>query len=145
MPTCSAILRAGMSRRRWRRPATRCAPRRASKAMLITPGDEDCRSAGSFFKNPVLSEGEHQTLVAEAAARGLQIPSYPMVSTQKKVSAAWVVEHSGFAKGFRVGSVGISRKTRTGNRESGRRQSIGHHRTEASDRTARPGAVGLCS
>ena len=28
---------------------------RATKAMLITPGDEDCRSAGSFFKNPVLS------------------------------------------------------------------------------------------
>ena len=28
---------------------------RASKAMLITPGDEDCRSAGSFFKNPILS------------------------------------------------------------------------------------------
>jgi UDP-N-acetylmuramate dehydrogenase len=83
---------------------------RASKAMLITPGDEDCRSAGSFFKNPVLSEGEYQDLVAEAAARGLQIPSYPMVSAQKKVSAAWLVEHSGFAKGFRLGSVGISRK-----------------------------------
>src|SRR6266704_2750103 len=28
---------------------------RASKAMLIIPGDEDCRSAGSFFKNPVLA------------------------------------------------------------------------------------------
>jgi UDP-N-acetylmuramate dehydrogenase len=83
---------------------------RASKAMLITPGDEDSRSAGSFFKNPVLSEGEYQNLSAEAAARGLQIPSYPMVSTQKKVSAAWLVEHSGFAKGFRLGSVGISRK-----------------------------------
>jgi len=27
---------------------------RSRKAMLITPGDEDCRSAGSFFKNPVL-------------------------------------------------------------------------------------------
>src|SRR5204863_5701258 len=28
---------------------------RASKAMLITPGDEDAQSAGSFFKNPILS------------------------------------------------------------------------------------------
>jgi UDP-N-acetylmuramate dehydrogenase len=28
---------------------------RASKGMLIIAGDEDCRSAGSFFKNPVLS------------------------------------------------------------------------------------------
>ncbi len=30
---------------------------RAGKGMLITPGDEDCRSAGSFFKNPVLIGG----------------------------------------------------------------------------------------
>jgi UDP-N-acetylmuramate dehydrogenase len=83
---------------------------RAGKAMLITAGDEDCRSAGSFFKNPVLGESEYQSLVAEATSRGLQIPSYPMVSSQKKVSAAWLVEHSGFAKGFNLGSVGISRK-----------------------------------
>jgi UDP-N-acetylmuramate dehydrogenase len=83
---------------------------RAGKAMLITAGDEDCRSAGSFFKNPVLSEGEYQNLAAEAASRDLQIPGYPMVSTQKKVSAAWLVEHSGFAKGFNLGRVGISRK-----------------------------------
>jgi UDP-N-acetylmuramate dehydrogenase len=83
---------------------------RASKAMLITPGDDDSRSAGSFFKNPVLSEGEYQTLIAVAASRGLQVPSYPMVSSEKKVSAAWLVEHSGFAKGFSLGNVGISRK-----------------------------------
>jgi UDP-N-acetylmuramate dehydrogenase len=83
---------------------------RAGKAMLITAGDEDCRSAGSFFKNPVLSESEYQNLVSEAASRGLQIPSYPMVSSQKKVSAAWLVEHSGFAKGFNLGRVAISRK-----------------------------------
>src|SRR5260370_2730242 len=29
---------------------------RRSKGMLIVPGDDDCRSAGSFFKNPVLRE-----------------------------------------------------------------------------------------
>ncbi|HKB97680.1 MAG TPA: UDP-N-acetylmuramate dehydrogenase, partial [Terriglobales bacterium] len=29
---------------------------RRSKGMLIVPGDDDCRSAGSFFKNPVLGE-----------------------------------------------------------------------------------------
>ena len=83
---------------------------RAGKAMLITRGDEDCRSAGSFFKNPILSEGEYNDLMAHAAARNLQVPSYPMVSSQKKVSAAWLVEHSGFAKGFTLGKVGISRK-----------------------------------
>jgi len=83
---------------------------RAGKGMLITPGDEDCRSAGSFFKNPVLSSGQFEDLAARAKAKNLQIPSYPALDAQKKVSAAWLVEHSGFSKGFGFGRVGISRK-----------------------------------
>jgi UDP-N-acetylmuramate dehydrogenase len=83
---------------------------RASKAMLITRGDDDCQSAGSFFKNPVLSERAHETLELRAAAKGLQIPGYPALDQQKKVSAAWLVEHSGFSKGYTLGRVGISRK-----------------------------------
>ena len=83
---------------------------RAAKAMLITPGDEDCRSAGSFFKNPVLSAGQYDELMRRATAKGLQVPSYPALDAQKKVSAAWLVEHSGFSKGYRSGRVGISRK-----------------------------------
>jgi UDP-N-acetylmuramate dehydrogenase len=83
---------------------------RASKGMLITPGDEDCRSAGSFFKNPILSRAEHQELARRAAARGMQVPSYPALEAQRKVSAAWLVERSGFARGYSSGQVGISRK-----------------------------------
>jgi UDP-N-acetylmuramate dehydrogenase len=83
---------------------------RASKAMLITPGDEDCRSAGSFFKNPMLSPQQYDDLAARAKAKGLQIPSYPALDAQRKVSAAWLVEYSGFSKGYRSGRVGISRK-----------------------------------
>jgi UDP-N-acetylmuramate dehydrogenase len=83
---------------------------RASKAMLITPGDPDSRSAGSFFKNPVLSSEEHQELSSRAATRGLQIPSYPALDAQHKISAAWLVEHSGFSKGYGDGNVGISSK-----------------------------------
>ena len=83
---------------------------RASKGMLITPGDEDCRSAGSFFKNPIVSAEQHRELEKHAASRGLQIPSYPAVASQKKISAAWLVEHSGFAKGYDDGRVGLSRK-----------------------------------
>jgi len=78
--------------------------------MLITPGDEDCRSAGSFFKNPVLSAEQYRTLTRRAGAQGLQIPSYPALEEQRKVSAAWLVEHSGFAKGYQRGQVRISRK-----------------------------------
>ena len=83
---------------------------RAGKAMLIVPGDEDCRSAGSFFKNPVLTGEQHTRLSDRAAALGLQVPSYPALSAQHKVSAAWLVEHSGFSKGYTLGPVGISRK-----------------------------------
>lgn len=83
---------------------------RASKAMLITPGDDDCRSAGSFFKNPVLSADQYEALSARATAKNLQIPSYPALDAQKKVSAAWLVERSGFSKGYSSGRVGISRK-----------------------------------
>jgi len=83
---------------------------RAGKGMLITDGDDDCRSAGSFFKNPILSADQYQALTARAAAKNLQIPSYPALDAQKKVSAAWLVEHSGFSRGYGNGPVGISRK-----------------------------------
>jgi UDP-N-acetylmuramate dehydrogenase len=83
---------------------------RASKAMLITPGDEDCRSAGSFFKNPVLAADQYHDLAKRATAKGLQVPSYPALDSQRKVSAAWLVEYSGFSKGYHSGRVGISRK-----------------------------------
>jgi len=83
---------------------------RASKGMLITPGDEDCCSAGSFFKNPVLTQEQYAELNKRAAAKGFEVPSYPALEAQRKVSAAWLVEHSGFSKGFNAGRVGISRK-----------------------------------
>jgi UDP-N-acetylmuramate dehydrogenase len=83
---------------------------RALKGMLLLEGDPDCQSAGSFFKNPVLSEAGHEELKLRAAARSLNVPSYPALETHKKVSAAWLVEHSGFAKGYGMGRVGISSK-----------------------------------
>ena len=83
---------------------------RRSKGMLIVAGDDDCRSAGSFFKNPVLSEPQSQDLHRRAEAQGLKIPSYPALAAQRKVSAAWLVEHSGFSKGYTLGPVRISQK-----------------------------------
>jgi UDP-N-acetylmuramate dehydrogenase len=83
---------------------------RRSKGMLIVPGDEDCRSAGSFFKNPVLSEAQFKDLAERAESEGLEIPRYPALDAQHKVSAAWLVEHSGFSKGYAAGAAGISRK-----------------------------------
>ena len=83
---------------------------RARKGMLIIPGDPDCQGAGSFFKNPVLSEPQHAALQERAQAKGLTLPSYPALEKSRKVSAAWLVEKSGFARGFGFGHVGISTK-----------------------------------
>ena len=78
--------------------------------MLIVPGDEDCRSAGSFFKNPVLSEEQFKALATHAESKGLEIPNYPALHAHHKVSAAWLVENSGFSKGYVAGPAGISHK-----------------------------------
>ena len=83
---------------------------RALKGMLIVPGDPDCRSAGSFFKNPVLTESQHEDLRQRARAKGFDVPSYPLLEKNRKVSAAWLVEKSGFSRGYGFGRVGISSK-----------------------------------
>jgi UDP-N-acetylmuramate dehydrogenase len=83
---------------------------RALKGMLITPDDPDSQSAGSFFKNPMLTEEQHQDLQKRAAAKSLTIPAYPALEKNRKISAAWLVEHSGFSRGYGSGHVGISTK-----------------------------------
>lgn len=83
---------------------------RARKGMLIIEGDPDCRSAGSFFKNPVVSAKQHEDLRQRAEALRLTIPSYPALEQNMKVSAAWLVEHSGFSRGYGFGHAGISSK-----------------------------------
>ncbi|HKV95214.1 MAG TPA: UDP-N-acetylmuramate dehydrogenase [Candidatus Angelobacter sp.] len=84
---------------------------RQSKAMLIVPGDEDCRSAGSFFKNPLVSEAEAKRIeaLADKLVPGKTLPRYEATG-KVKLAAAWLVEQSGFPKGYTRGQVGISRK-----------------------------------
>jgi UDP-N-acetylmuramate dehydrogenase len=79
---------------------------RLSKAMLIVPGDDDCRSAGSFFKNPVLTREALEHLQSHNGP----IPNFPARDGVVKVAAAWLVEHAGFPKGLVRGPVGISRR-----------------------------------
>jgi UDP-N-acetylmuramate dehydrogenase len=83
---------------------------RRSKAMLLVPGDEDARSAGSFFKNPVVAQSEFDELTARLRSRGLDMPSYPAGENCRKLSAAWLVENAGFIKGYTRGAAGISRR-----------------------------------
>lgn len=74
---------------------------RRGKAMVLDPDDHDTWSAGSFFTNPVLS--------AEAAA-GLPdaAPRFAQADGTVKTSAAWLIEHAGFARGYTRGAVAIS-------------------------------------
>jgi UDP-N-acetylmuramate dehydrogenase len=83
---------------------------RRSKGMLLVAGDPDCRSAGSFFKNPVVSADSFAELTQRL---GAEPPHYPAGEGQAKLPAAWLIEHAGFAKGFSLGEsarVAISTK-----------------------------------
>ena len=51
--------------------------------MLIVAGDPDCQSAGSFFKNPVLSEAQHADL-RDGPMRRDSIPSYPALEKTRR-------------------------------------------------------------
>lgn len=77
---------------------------RRSKGMLLVEGDPDCRSAGSFFKNPVITAEQFR----EIAAHGANPPSFPAGSGKVKLPAAWLIEQVGFAKGCSLGAAGIS-------------------------------------
>jgi UDP-N-acetylmuramate dehydrogenase len=83
---------------------------RRTKAMLLVPGDEDARSVGSFFKNPVVTHQQFDDLEAGLRSRGETLPNYPAGQGFRKISAAWLVEHAGFAKGHTRGAAGISRR-----------------------------------
>lgn len=82
---------------------------RRNKAMLLVPGD-DARSAGSFFKNPVVPQRQFEGLSEMLHGRGLTLPGYTAAEGFRKLPAAWLVENAGFAKGFSRGAAGISRR-----------------------------------
>ena len=63
---------------------------RARKAMLLVEGDPDCRSAGSFFKNPILSEEQFARL--ESFVPDERVPRYPASSGNVKTAAAWLID-----------------------------------------------------
>jgi len=66
---------------------------RAGKGMVLDAPDRDTWSAGSFFTNPLLDEDTSRRLPAEA-------PRWEQPDGTVKTSAAWLIEHSGFHKGY---------------------------------------------
>lgn len=77
---------------------------RHKKGMLLVAGDPDCRSAGSFFKNPVI--GQAQFALLEAKWTG--IPHFAAPEDRVKIPAAWLIEKAGFEKGFTLGAAALS-------------------------------------
>ncbi|MFZ0663718.1 MAG: UDP-N-acetylmuramate dehydrogenase [Acidobacteriaceae bacterium] len=78
---------------------------RRGKGMYIVAGDPDCRSAGSFFKNPVVSAGHYARIAGQEAG---DVPHYPAADGTVKIPAAWLLERAGFHKGYALGEAGIS-------------------------------------
>ncbi len=74
---------------------------RAGKGMVLDALDHDTWSAGSFFTNPIVEPDQ----VPEGA------PRFPAGDGKVKTSAAWLIEHAGFAKGYGLpGSASLSTK-----------------------------------
>jgi UDP-N-acetylmuramate dehydrogenase len=73
---------------------------RRRKGMVLDAADHDTWSAGSFFTNPVVPADE---LPEEA-------PAWPQPDGRVKTSAAWLIERSGFGKGYGDGAAQLSTK-----------------------------------
>lgn len=76
---------------------------RRSKGMVLDEADPDTWSAGSFFTNPLLD-------AAAAASLPVDAPRFPQPDGRVKTSAAWLIEHAGFGRGFGDGAARISSK-----------------------------------
>lgn len=79
---------------------------RRRKSMVIDLGDPNSRSAGSFFKNPIVHVDD-ATQIAKLAGMDT-VPTFPAGDGLVKVPAAWLIEQAGFEKGYRLGRAGIS-------------------------------------
>jgi UDP-N-acetylmuramate dehydrogenase len=75
---------------------------RKRKGMVLDASDPDTRSDGSFFMNPIITR-------AAFDAMAIDMPNFPS-GDEVKLSAAWLIEHAGFHKGFVHGNVGLSSK-----------------------------------
>lgn len=76
---------------------------RRGKGMVLDPADHDTWSAGSFFTNPVITEEQAASLPPDA-------PAFPTGEGMVKTSAAWLIDHSGFGKGYGTPPATLSTK-----------------------------------
>jgi UDP-N-acetylmuramate dehydrogenase len=80
---------------------------RRAKSMVIDRSDPNSRSAGSFFKNPIVTIEKYSEI---SLSIGTDVPKFAVDDSHVKIPAAWLIENAGFHKGFSLGNVGISTK-----------------------------------
>ncbi|WP_276615039.1 UDP-N-acetylmuramate dehydrogenase [Gordonia sp. ABSL49_1] len=80
---------------------------RRAKGMVLDADDHDTWSAGSFFTNPILDAEEAAMAVrriTEVLGADISVPSYPADAADSsagiKLSAGWLIERAGFARGY---------------------------------------------
>jgi len=75
---------------------------RDTKGMLIDPANPtpDSRSAGSFFKNPIVPPSTLTQIAQSLSIPETEIPHWPAGPGRIKLPAAWLIERVGFPKGF---------------------------------------------
>ena len=87
---------------------------RARKGMVLDENDPDSRSAGSFFKNPIVSRKTLEQIATLAGRPVAEVPQYPAGedhgADSVKLSAAWLIELAGFHRGFAIGRASLSTK-----------------------------------
>ncbi len=76
---------------------------RRGKGMVLDAADRDTWSAGSFFTNPVLTPQAAVLLPPTA-------PRWQQPDGRIKTSAAWLIEHAGFNRGYGTGPARVSSK-----------------------------------
>jgi UDP-N-acetylmuramate dehydrogenase len=69
------------------------------------PDPAQIGNAGSFFKNPEISQTQFEQLTIEYA----DLPGYPAGEGRVKVPAGWLIERAGW-KGYRTGDAGVHAK-----------------------------------
>nr|WP_210578875.1 UDP-N-acetylmuramate dehydrogenase [Actinomyces succiniciruminis] len=87
---------------------------RRSKGMVLDDADHDTWSAGSFFTNPILTRAQADVLPDDAPRFPVTDHSQAVAGTRQapvveglvKTSAAWLIDHAGFGKGFALPAAG---------------------------------------
>ncbi|WP_129656490.1 UDP-N-acetylmuramate dehydrogenase [Rothia halotolerans] len=73
---------------------------RAGKGMVLDAGDRDTFSTGSFFTNPIVPAGEAGAVPDDAPRYPVLDPAGEVDASRIKLSAAWLIQHAGFTRGF---------------------------------------------